>query len=85
MANDGQQAVDMVNAGLDDGITYCLIFMDLSMPIMDGFEATEAIRDLYEGSTQPKILAVTGHCEPQFISKAWRHDFDEIMPKPVDA
>ena len=48
-ANDGQQAVDMVQAGLNEGITYCLIFMDLSMPIMDGFEATEAIRDIYEG------------------------------------
>ena len=48
-ANDGQQAVDIVDAGLENGITYCLIFMDLSMPIMDGFEATEVIRDLYEG------------------------------------
>ena len=55
------------------------------MPIMDGYEATEVIRDLYEGETQPKIIGVTGHCEPEFIAKAWRHDFDEIMSKPVDA
>ena len=35
----------MVNTGLEEGIIYCLIFMDLSMPIMDGYEAAEAIRD----------------------------------------
>ena len=51
MANDGQVAVKKARAGLmandQDGYTYCLIFMDVSMPIMDGFEATEALRELY--------------------------------------
>ena len=55
------------------------------MPIMDGYEATEIIREIYKSSAQPKIIACTGHCEPEFIAKAWRHDFDEILSKPTDA
>ena len=29
------------------------------------------------------ILACTGHVEEEFIKKAWEHDIDEIVPKPV--
>ena len=29
------------------------------------------------------IVAITGHVEPKFIEKAWHHDFDEFVAKPV--
>ena len=53
------------------------------MPIMDGYEATEAIRDLYENHVQPRIVACTGHMEDEYIRKAWRHDMDEVTAKPI--
>ena len=50
-ANDGKEAIKKACVGLetegDEGYLYCLVFMDLSMPIMDGYETTEALRDLY--------------------------------------
>jgi len=59
--------------------------MDLSMPIMDGFEAADEIREFYRLNqvSQPMIVACTGHCEQQYIEKAWRHQMDELIPKPV--
>jgi len=30
------------------------------------------------------IVACTGHMETEFIQKAWLHDMDEVVPKPVN-
>ena len=30
------------------------------------------------------IIACTGHVEDEFINKAWMHDIDEVLPKPVN-
>ncbi len=47
--------------------------MDLSMPVMDGFEATKQMRKFIRGKglNQPMIVACTGHTEEEFINKAW--------------
>ena len=30
------------------------------------------------------VVACTGHTEEEYIQKAWRHQMDEILPKPID-
>ena len=30
------------------------------------------------------IIACTGHTEPEYINKAWKHTMDEVMPKPLN-
>src|SRR3989442_13793016 len=52
-AANGQQAIDAVRAELPD-----LIFMDLKMPVMDGWEATKRIRQM-EGGDTVRIIALT--------------------------
>lgn len=47
--------------------------MDCNMPVMDGYTATNQIRDyLYtKDLIQPIIIAVTGHVEQSYIRKAY--------------
>jgi CheY-like chemotaxis protein len=59
--------------------------MDISMPILDGFKSSILIRQLYRKHDVPEpiIVACTGHTEEEYILKAWRHEIDEVLPKPI--
>jgi two-component system sensor histidine kinase/response regulator len=41
---NGEEALHHLMSAYSSGITYSLVFMDFSMPIMNGIEATKAIR-----------------------------------------
>ena len=86
-AYNGLEGVKKVKDSLASGKqTYGLVFTDISMPVMDGYEASNEIREFYRVKQvpQPLIIACTGHMEEDFIKKAWLHDIDEILPKPVN-
>ena len=57
------------------------------MPVMDGYELADEIRNFYRINKvpQPMIVAITGHIEEDYINKAWTHEIDEVIPKPVNA
>ena len=69
----------------DKQFSYGLIFMDCSMPIMNGYEATDSIRSFIKSKNmlQPMIVATTGHTEKEYIDKCWVHQIDEIIAKPI--
>ncbi|HEX5874105.1 MAG TPA: response regulator, partial [Pyrinomonadaceae bacterium] len=61
-AENGQIAVDMAIREKPD-----VILMDLTLPLMDGFEATKLIRQ-HDGLKNVPIIAVTAHQEDDFRS-----------------
>ena len=76
---NGEQAVRLVaNAIAENDIDrYSLILSDMSMPFMDGYEASKQIRDIISAASQLenqrqklRIIAITGHVEPSYIQKA---------------
>ena len=73
---------------IEDPYKYSLILMDCNMPFLDGYEATKRIRKLYLSSDikrdqQPRIVAITGHVESEYIKKAISSGMDKVYPKPL--
>ena len=60
-----------------------VILMDLTLPLMDGFEATKLIRQ-HDGLKDVPIIAVTAHQEDDFRSVAKASGFDAYVTKPID-
>ena len=83
-ASFGEQAVEMFKTQLERDNPYVVIFMDCSMEPMDGYTATSLIKQhcLEMEIDGPYIVACTGHSEAEYIQKAWKHGFDELIPKP---
>ena len=77
-AEDGKQAVEIARRDRPD-----IILMDLSLPIMDGFAATEKIR-ASDGLEGVPIVAVTAHQETDFRADAKAAGFDAYVTKPID-
>jgi CheY-like chemotaxis protein len=76
IANDGREAVDKaLNNAFD------LIFMDIQMPNMNGYEATKALRE--KGLKTP-IVALTADAMKGDDTKCIEAGCDDYMSKPID-
>lgn len=79
IAKNGVEAVNQWQAGNWD-----LILMDCSMPEMDGFQATAAIRNLEAGSgCHTPIIAMTANTLPADIERCKATGMDDHLPKPL--
>jgi CheY-like chemotaxis protein len=78
-AEDGKQAVEKVKADLDK---FHVILMDFVMPVMDGPDATKAIRDL--GYTRP-IIGCTGNTMEMDVKRFSDSGCKYVIGKPFDS
>lgn len=82
-AENGQEAVDMVFAS-EEGY-YDLILMDLQMPVMNGYEATTALRAMErEDARKVPIVAMTANAFLEDIQQSMACGMNEHMSKPLD-
>lgn len=77
-AEDGEKAIELAQRERPD-----IILMDLSLPVMDGIAATQAIRANQELHGVP-VIAVTAHHETDFRENAKAAGFDAYVTKPID-
>ena len=82
VANNGREAVDMIrnDIRINGQSSFKLVFMDCQMPIMDGYEATQKIKELSEST---RVVAISGNTEKTQIQKALDEGMQEFYPKPV--
>ncbi len=83
LAVNGKEAVEMfLNADTDK---YDMILMDVQMPIMNGYEATKAIRksDHPRAKTIP-IVAMTANTFAEDVQNALKAGMDGHLSKPID-
>ncbi len=76
-ARSGTEALDFASMNSFD-----IIFMDLHMPGLDGYDTTKKIRDVTPGK-QPVIIALTANALPQEKEKAANSGMNGILIKPV--
>lgn len=78
LAVDGQDGVDKATAEQPD-----LILMDMSLPIMDGWQATKTLKANPFTSNIP-VIALTAHAMSSDREKAIEVGCDDYDTKPVD-
>lgn len=81
-ATNGREAIDAYQAAPG---SYSCIFMDISMPVMDGFEATRLIRTFERDSSLERtfILALSGLASESAQQQAYGSGINMFMAKPV--
>ncbi|HLW06883.1 MAG TPA: response regulator [Marinilabiliaceae bacterium] len=80
VANNGKEALGKMALAKFD-----LVLMDVQMPIMDGFKATQKIRALEQNSnTHIPIIAVTANAFPEDKERCISAGMDDYISKPFD-
>ena len=76
IARDGEQGVTMANASQPD-----LILMDISLPVMDGYEATRQIRQTLPSTP---IIGLSAHAMSGHEVKAKEAGCNDYLTKPIN-
>jgi PAS domain S-box-containing protein len=77
IAENGLVAIEKIKYNL-----YDVVLMDVQMPVMDGYEATRAIRLMDSHMRDAIIVALTANATPADIQKCLASGMDDYLPKP---
>lgn len=81
-AANGAEALDILRQS--QSTPFDVVLMDLQMPVMDGYKATQAIRRLPPPNCSLPIVALTAHAMPEEREKCLRLGMLDLLAKPID-
>ncbi len=79
LASDGAQAVEAVRAGNFD-----VVLMDMQMPVLNGVDATRAIRQLSGSVHDVPIIAVTANALSDELNRCYDAGMNGHLAKPIE-
>ncbi len=82
IAENGKEAVEKIEFSEED--RYDLVFMDIQMPVMNGYEATAAIRAMPGKRGKVPIVAMTANAFAEDVQLAKNTGMNEHIAKPLD-
>ena len=82
LCENGQQAYDSYVSGRS---SFDVILMDGEMPVMDGYQSSEMIRQFEQQQQKPRtpIVALTAHVLPEYQQKCHDVGMDYYLSKPI--
>jgi signal transduction histidine kinase/DNA-binding response OmpR family regulator len=83
LVENGQEALDLLS---DPNHTVDLVLMDCSMPVMDGYEATRAIREMEKKLKRPaiRIVALSAHVMEEQRNACIEAGMNDYLSKPIE-
>jgi|SRR5579883_535674 len=79
-ATNGHEAIQLTHTEMPD-----VVLLDLSMPVMDGFEVAQQIRArVRPGAKAPVLIAITGHGYEDDLARTSAAGFHRHFTKPVE-
>jgi two-component system, sensor histidine kinase len=80
VVNDGAEAVAQIGAR-----AYDLVFLDVQMPVMDGYEAARRIRTAWAGrdAARPRLIAMTANARQVDRDRCLEAGMDDFLGKPL--
>ena len=82
IADNGQMALDLLQRA-PDPLPWSVVLMDLQMPVMDGHQATQALRAQARFKLLP-IVALTAHASSTESARCLAEGMNEHLVKPID-
>lgn len=82
-AEDGKASIEAVTSAQPP---YNLVLMDCHMPVMDGFDAAGAIRQLPDAArARVPIVAISASAQPSDVARSRAAGMDDHIAKPIDS
>ncbi|USD34345.1 MULTISPECIES: hybrid sensor histidine kinase/response regulator [Vibrio] len=83
VANNGAEALECLEQRIGTPDMFEIIFMDLQMPVMDGYEASKRIRSDARYDTVP-LIAMTAHAMVEERDRCMKIGMNDHVSKPID-
>nr|WP_253292527.1 response regulator [Blautia sp. MSJ-9] len=87
IAWNGKEAVEAVTKAESEGQQYGAVLMDIMMPVMNGYEATKAIRSMEKENSDDShmpIIAMTANAFVEDAARCREAGMDAHVAKPLD-